>query len=125
MRIFTTLAALAMSTAASSFAHAQSMGKSHTAPASTAADTQHMKPTDSTVKKPGRMRSPAPTATPDQMGKKAMASDAMGKSAMDGQNHGPDTRKPHTSPAARDTGMTKPHSMSRDSSSMMKKPSAM
>jgi hypothetical protein len=124
MRILTTLAVLAMSTAASSLARAQSMGKPHTAPASTAADTQHMMATDSTVKKPGRTRSPAPTARHDQMGKKAMASDTMG-TAMDGQNHGPDTRKPHTSPAARDTGVTKPHSMSRDSSSTMKKPSAM
>jgi hypothetical protein len=124
MRIFTTLVACTMSIASSSLAHAQSMGKPHT-PASAAADTQHMMPSDSTAKKPGRMPSPASTARQDQMGKKAMASDAMGKSAMDGANHGPDTRKPHTSPAARDTGMTKPHSMSRDSSSMMKKPSAM
>jgi hypothetical protein len=125
MRILTTLAVLTMSTAASSLARAQSMGKPRTAPASTAADTQHVMATDSTVKKPGGTRSPAPTARHGQMGTKAMASDTMGQSAMDGQNHGPDTRKPHTSPAARDTGMTKPHAMSRDSSSTMKKPSAM
>ena len=124
MRIFTTLVACSMSIAASSLAHAQSMGKPHTAPTSAAADTQHMMASDSTVKKPGRMQSPAAAAKKDQMGKTAMAGDPMDKSAMNGPNHGPDTRKPHTSPAARDTGMTKPHSMSRDSSSMTKKPSA-
>ena len=116
MRIFKTLAVLTMSTAVGSLAHAQSMGKPQPA------DTQHMMRSDSTAKKQGSMRSRASNAKQDQMGKKPMASDSAAISAMDGQNHGPGTRKPHSSPAARDTGMAKPHPASRDSSSMMRKP---
>lgn len=124
MRIFTTLVACAMSIGASSLAHAQSMGKPRTAPAAAAADTQHMAPSDSTAKKAGRMQSPAAAAKHDQMGKNAMANDPMGTSSPQHENHGPSTRKPRSPSAARDTGMTKPHTMSKDSSAVMKKRSA-
>jgi hypothetical protein len=103
---------------ASASAGAQAMGRPHPAPSSAMADTQHVSASDSTAKTSSGMKPGGQSTKKDEMGK-----DAMGGSTG-GSAHSSDKKRAKAmAPMAKDTGMTKPHRMAKDSSTTTKKSS--
>jgi hypothetical protein len=103
---------------ASASAGAQAMGRPHPAPGSAMTDTQRVAASDSTATTSSGMKPGGQSTKKDEMGK-----DAMGK-PTDKSAHSSDKKKAKAMPPmAKDTGMTKPHRMAKDSSMTTKKSS--